>query len=149
MNSTEVQNPRRKLYDKCLCLSHVFGSVLACNCKVCSRVSEALLLALLSLSLTNNYSSDSKVFLRCNAFSGSPTAVHCPLRCYAVGIPFWNTHRSHKRLSSMEKTQCRVLITHIHYVRVTERYTETLHGITNPTMLVRSRCVPPSIPSLF
>ena len=30
MNSTEVQNPRRKLDDKCLCLSYVFGSVLAC-----------------------------------------------------------------------------------------------------------------------
>ena len=30
MNSTEVQNPRCKLDDKCLCLSYVFGSVLAC-----------------------------------------------------------------------------------------------------------------------
>ena len=29
MNSTKVQNPCRKL-DKCLCLSYVFGSVLAC-----------------------------------------------------------------------------------------------------------------------
>ena len=33
MNSTEVQNPRRKLYDKCLCLLYVFGSVLACAIK--------------------------------------------------------------------------------------------------------------------
>ena len=31
MNSTEVQNPRLKLGDKCLCLSYVFGSVLACQ----------------------------------------------------------------------------------------------------------------------
>jgi len=30
MNSTEVQNPRRKLDVKVLCLSYVFGSVLAC-----------------------------------------------------------------------------------------------------------------------
>ena len=30
MNSTEVQNPQRKLDDKCLCLSYVFSSVLAC-----------------------------------------------------------------------------------------------------------------------
>ena len=30
MNSTEAQNLRRKLDDKCLCLSYVFGSVLAC-----------------------------------------------------------------------------------------------------------------------
>ena len=52
MNSTEVQNPQRKLDDKCLCLSNVFGSVLACMCKVCSRVSEALLLTLRALSLT-------------------------------------------------------------------------------------------------
>ena len=33
MNSTEVQNPRRKLDDKCLCLPYVFGSVLACAIK--------------------------------------------------------------------------------------------------------------------
>jgi len=30
MNSTEVQHPRHKLDDKCLCLLYVFGSVLAC-----------------------------------------------------------------------------------------------------------------------
>ena len=30
MNSTEVQNPRHKLDDKCLCLSYVFGFVLVC-----------------------------------------------------------------------------------------------------------------------
>ena len=64
MNSTEVQNPWRKL--------GVFGSALAPICKVCSRVSEALLLALRTLSLsfvTNNSSSDSKAFLRFIAFS--------------------------------------------------------------------------------
>ena len=49
-------------------------------CKVCSHVSEALLLVLWTLSLsfpTNNPSSDSKAFLCFTAFSGSPTAVHC------------------------------------------------------------------------
>ena len=30
MNSTEVQNPWGKLDDKCLCLSYVFASALAC-----------------------------------------------------------------------------------------------------------------------
>ena len=77
MNSTEVQNPRCKLDDKYLCLSYVFGSVLASMCKVCSRVSEALLLTLLTSS--NISSSDSKAFLCYIAFSGSPTAVHRPL----------------------------------------------------------------------
>ena len=92
MNSNERQNPWRKLYDKCLCLSYVFGSVLACMCKVCSHFSETLLLALLTLSLTNNSSPDSKAFLRFIAFSGSPTAVHRllhALQYYTVAIPFW------------------------------------------------------------
>jgi len=89
MNSTEVQNPRRKLEYKCLCLSCVWFC--SCLCKVYSRVSEALLLALRTLSLTNNSSSDSKAFLSFIAFSGSLTAVHCPLhalRYYTVSIPF-------------------------------------------------------------
>ena len=96
MNSNERQNPWRKLYDKCLCLSYVFGSVLACMCKVCSHFSETLSLTLLTLSLTNNSSSDSKAFLPFIAFSGSPTAVHRPLHAlqyYTVGIPFWTTRK--------------------------------------------------------
>ena len=48
MNSTDVRNPRRKLYGKCLCLSYVFSSVLSCMCKFCSRVSEPRLLTLRS-----------------------------------------------------------------------------------------------------
>ena len=51
----------------------------SCLCKVCSLVSEALLLALQTLSLsflTSNSSSDRKAFLRFIAFSGSSTAVH-------------------------------------------------------------------------
>ena len=98
--STEVQNPRRKLYEKCLCSSYMFGSVLACMCKVCSRVSEALL-------LTNNSFSDNKAFLHFIAFSGSPTAVHRP-----YDITLWTylseplVKDSHIRLSSTEKQHC-------------------------------------------
>ena len=105
MNSTEVQNPRRKLLDKCLCLSYVFSFVLACMCKVCSRVSEALLLTLQTLSLTNNSSSDSKAFLHFIVFSGSPTAVHHPLhalRYYTVGIPFWTAHKRQSQTSKFD-----------------------------------------------
>ena len=121
------------VHDKCLCLSYVFGSVLDCMCKVCSRVSEALLLALRTLSLTNNSSSDSRAFLRFIAFSGSPTAVYRPLHAralwhYTVGIPFWTARkRVTNVLSSTEKphTACSShLITHYHCVHVTGRYTE-------------------------
>ena len=81
MNSTEVQNPQRKLYDKCLCLPYVFGSVLACakSAHVFQKLSYSLCGLCLSLKfLTNKSSSDSrpKAFLRFTAFSGSPTAVH-------------------------------------------------------------------------
>ena len=70
MNITEVQNPRRKLNDKCLRLPYVFA-VLAWMCnQVCSCASEALLLTLQALSLSfltninNNSSSDRKALLR-------------------------------------------------------------------------------------
>ena len=81
MNSTEVQNPRRKLYHKCLRLPYVFGSVLACakSAHVFQKLSYSLCGLCLSLKfLTNKSSSDSrpKAFLRFTAFSGSPTAVH-------------------------------------------------------------------------
>ena len=114
MNSTEVQNPQRKLHDKCLCLSYVFGSVLAC-----AHVSEALLLALRTLSLTNNSSSGSKAFLCFIAFSGSPTAVHHPLHAQSQTSKFDGKTTIWYATSHM--------ITHCHYVRVSERYTETLH----------------------
>ena len=74
MNSTEVQNPRRKLDDKCLCLPYVFGSVLTCAIQELSYSLRGLCLPLSSLNY--NSSSDSKAFLRFIAFSGSPTAVH-------------------------------------------------------------------------
>ena len=70
MNSTEVQNPRRKL--------DVFGSKFL-PVQSLLTVSEALLLPLRTLSLsfvTNNSSSDTKAFLRFIAFSGSQIAVH-------------------------------------------------------------------------
>ena len=73
-----MQNPRRKLDDKCLCLPYVFGSVLACAIKS-ANVFQELSYSLRGLCLsfpTNNSSSDSKAFLRFIAFSGSLTAVH-------------------------------------------------------------------------
>ena len=92
MKGTEVPNPRRSSACDCACvltrIDHCLVNNRSCHacqmclvlCKVCSRVSEALLLVLRTLSLsfpTNNPSSDSKAFLRFIAFSGSPTAVHC------------------------------------------------------------------------
>ena len=77
MNSTEVQTPRRKLDDKCLCLPYVFRSVLACAIKSAHVFQESLThFADFVSFLTNNSSSDSKAFLRFIAFSGSPAAVH-------------------------------------------------------------------------
>ena len=83
MNSTEVQNPRRKLYDKCLCLPYVFGSVLACakSAHVFQKLSYSLCRLCLSLKfLTNNSSSDS----RPKAFLTSS----CALRYYTCGHTF-------------------------------------------------------------
>ena len=48
----------------------------SCLCKVCSCISEAFLLTLRTLSLTNNFSSDSKAFLGFVTFLGSSTEVH-------------------------------------------------------------------------
>ena len=153
MNSTEVQNPQRKLDMFCSCL-----------CKTC-YVFQKLSLALRTLSLsfvTNNSSLDSKAFLCFIAFSGSPTVVHHAFlffnakawqqsqtdlftyttvsHCghtfhgirYTVGIPSEPLVKdSHKHLSSTEKPQYGVfqlMWSHIYcYVCVTERYTETLH----------------------
>ena len=99
----------------------------SCLCKVWSCVSEALLLALLTLIQTNNSSSDCKAFLHFIAFSGSPTAVHRPLhalRYYTVGIPFWIARKnSHRRLSSTEKQQYRVNWSHITVTYVLQRNT--------------------------
>ena len=141
MNSTEVQNPRRKHNRvenygassmKGVYAYHVFGSVLACMCKVCSRASETLLLVLLTLSLTINSSSDSKAFLRFIAFSGSPTAY--TIHCMHYGITLWAylseplIKDGHKRLSSMEKLQYNVLKSLDHTLPLRMWYTETLHA---------------------
>ena len=122
MNITEVQYPRRKLDDKCLCLSYAFGSVFACE-------KSAHMFQKLSYSLadfvSNNSSSDTKAFQCFTVFSGSPTAVHHPLHAllyYTVGIP--SVEDSHKHLLKLDG---KATITHYHYVRVTKIYTETLH----------------------
>ena len=101
-----------KMFQKISCLPCVFDSVLACAKPAHACVSEALLPALqtLSLSFLTNSSSYSKAFQHFIAFSGSPTAVPCfpflwcegmatvinwplhvHLRCYTVGVPFSDT----------------------------------------------------------
>ena len=69
MNSTEVQNPRRKL--------DVFGPVLVCAkpAHVFQKLSYTRFADFVSF-VTNSSSSDSKVFLRFITFSDSPTVVH-------------------------------------------------------------------------
>ena len=142
----------------------------SCLCKVWSRVSEVLLLALrtfvalfrhyllqtvkllyISLRSQQQYTVLSFVSMRRHGHSHKLTlftctmVLHCGhtflrrirwsnLRYCTVDIPFWTSRkRSHKRLhvSSTEKPQCHVLQltwSHIYcYVRVTERYMETLH----------------------
>ena len=125
---------RHKLDDKCLCLSYMC-SVLFLPVQSLLTCSKALLLALWTLSLTNNSSSDSKAFLHFMEFSSSPTTVHCPLHVLwycTVGIPFWTARKRQSQTSKVRRkkhnTVCSShLITHYHYVRVTERYMETLH----------------------
>ena len=133
MNSTEVQNPRRKLDDKVFMLI-ICVRFCSCLCKVCSCVSEALLLALRTLSLTNNSSSDSKGFSTFHCVLRLPQQQYT-LHCMHYGITLWaylseplirvtNVYvrrKNHKNVRSCH------LITHYRYVRFTERYTETLH----------------------
>ena len=151
MNSTEVQNPWCKLvvFDSvlaCAKTAHVF-----------QKLSYSLCGLALSLSLvTNNSSSDSKAFLRFIAFSGSPTAVHCAflfyklmrrhgyshkltlshaLRYFTVGKAFWNSRKRQSQTSNRSKFDRKTTIprapstwSYIYrYIRVTERYMETLH----------------------
>ena len=115
MNSTEVQNLRHKLDDKCLCLSYVFRSVLACAKS--AHVFQKRYSLCRSLSLTNNSSSDSKAFLRFIAFSGSPTAVHRPLhalRYYTVGIPFSTAHKRQSQTSKLHVHRGLIMHTNAH-----------------------------------
>ena len=130
MNSTEVQNPRRKLDDKCSCLSYVFGSALASakSAHVFQKLSA--LLTLRTLSLTKNSSSDSKAFLHFIAFSGSPTAVHRPLhalRYYTVVIPFWTTQSQTSKFDG--KTTIRHAQVTYHTLPLGTRYGEVYGNI--------------------
>ena len=111
----------------------------SCLCKVCSRVSEAFLLSLRTLSLsflTNNSSSDSKAFLGFTAFSGRaflffnakawPQSQTHLFTCTTV------LHCGQSQTSKFDgkTTIPRVpshVITHYRYICVTKRYMETLH----------------------
>ena len=95
----KVQNPWHKLDDKCLCLSYVFSSILACAKS--SYVFQKLSYSLCGL-LSNNSSSGTKTFLRFIAFSGSQTAVHRPLHAlqyYTVSIPFWTARKRQSNIT--------------------------------------------------
>ena len=132
MNSTEVQNHRRKLYDKYLCLSCV---------RFCSCLHVQSLLTCFRSSLTrfvdfvsNNSSSESVFYVSLR--SKAPQQQYT-VHCMNYGITPWvclsepHVKDSHKRLSLTEKpANYRVLKSLYHnyrYVRVTERYTDTLH----------------------
>ena len=139
MNRTEVQNPRRKLDDKCLCLSYMFGS---------AHVFQKLRFADF---VSNNSSSDTKVFLCFIAFSGSPKAIHRPLHALRYVLQWAYLSESlikdsHKCLSSTTDNTVHVvhtslsmvrrkshtacsnhLITQYRYIHVMGKYTETLH----------------------
>ena len=145
MNSNEVQNPLHKL--------DVYGSVQKSD-YVFQKLSYSLYGPCLSLSSLNS-SSDSKASLHFIAFSGSPTAVHRAFDVKAwpqsqtdfftcTTVSFWTPRkRSHKHLSSTENPQYSMLQltwSHIYcYIRVTERYTETLHVKEMAALVANSR----------
>ena len=107
----KCRNPRRKLdksyaHHTCKCLVPFMPvqSLLTCFRSFLTHFADFV-----SKSLPQTL----RLFLRFIVFSGSPTAVHCPLhalRYYTVGIPFWTARKdSHKRLSLTEKLQYHVL----------------------------------------
>ena len=128
LNSTKVQNPRRKLDDK---LPYVFGSVLTCAMSaryVFQKPSYSLCELCLSLfPHLYNSSSDSKVFQRFIAFSGSPTAVH---RVLSFSSMRRHGH-SHKLTSSLALRYCTVSI----YIYTFLRRIALLHSIACTTVL--------------
>ena len=110
MNSTEMQNPWRKLDDKCLCLPYVFSSVLACAIKsahVFQELSYSLRGLCLSLSSLITLPQTVRLFyislhsqapqqqytvlsfssMRRHGHSHKLTSSRAP-RYYTVGIPF-------------------------------------------------------------
>ena len=130
MSSTEVQNPQYKLDNKCLCLSCVFGSVLACAKS--AHMSQKLSYSLCGLCLT--LPQTLRLFYVSLRFQ-APQQQYI-VHCMRYGITLWVylsepfIKDSHKHLSSTEShnTACSShLITHYRYVRVTEKYTETFH----------------------
>jgi len=107
MNSTEVQNPRHKLDDECLCFMFIR------MCLVLFLPVQSLLTCFRSfltcfeefVSSYCNSSSDTKAFLHFIVFSGSPAAVHHPLHArwyYTVGIPFWTACKRQSQTSTFQ-----------------------------------------------
>jgi len=130
MNNTEVQNPRHKLmisvyaYHMCLVLFLPVQSLLTCFRSFLTCFADFV---------SNNFSLDTKAFLRFIAFSGSPTAVHRPL--HALRYYTWAylsellVKDSHKRLSSTEKPQYRMLKSLDHTLLLCTCYGEIYRNI--------------------
>ena len=127
MNSTEVQNPRCKLDDNHMCLV-LFLPVQ--SLLTCFRSFPLRTLSLITLPQTL------KLFY-VSLHSQAPQKQYI-VHCMHYGITLWAYLSEplkkdiHKRLSSTEKPQYNTtcsshLITHYRYIRVTEKYTETLH----------------------
>ena len=100
MNSTEVQNPRHRLDDKCSCLSNVFGSVLAC-----AKSAHMFCYSLCGLCLT--LPQTVRLFYA-SLRSQTPQQQYI-IHCMHQGITLWAylseplVKDSHKCLSSKEK----------------------------------------------
>ena len=127
MNSTEVQNSRRELDNKCLCSSYVFGSVQ--SLLTCFRSSLTHFVDFVS----NNSFSDSKLkafhcVLRLPKSSKPSIACTTVLHC---GHTFLNHSVTNVQVVWKKKkhnTTCSSdLITHYCYIHVMERYTDILH----------------------
>ena len=99
MNSTEVQNLRRKLDDVFMLIICVWFC--SCLCKVCSRVSEAFLLALRALSLIT-LPQTLRLPNSCTSSIACTTVLHC-------GHTFW---AARKRQSQMSKFDRKATILH-------------------------------------
>ena len=115
-----------RYYFEIMCLVLFLPSL----CKVCSRVSEAFLLALSTLS---NSSSDTKAFLH-SLHSQAPQQqyiVHC--MHYAITLWAYLSEPLIKRQSQMSKFDgkatipCAQVMWSHHCVCVTKKYMETLH----------------------
>ena len=149
MNTTEEQNPRHKLDDKCLWLSYVFSSVLACakSAHVFQKLSHSLRRHCLSLFSLATCPQTVKLFY-VSLHSQAPQQQYT-VHCMHYSITLWAclseplVKDGCKHLSSTEKPQYHMfksfdhtLPLHTCYREV--YYTKTLH-VKKMTHLVKVR----------